>query len=212
MNGLISVWLTYWRLRLQVARQHSPGISSPAAACKATYRFFSNHRITVEHLDEAVAAATVEQCRGHSTVLVVHDTTSLNYSAITGTQGLGPVGSAGHAQGLYLHSTLALRSDGVALGLLHQECWSRSRSERGAVIIRPLPIEEKESRKWLVGIGGGDSCFGRAAKTERPRVIHLMDRESDIHEVLEAIADSTDGCVIRCKYNRMHRGSDRTSS
>jgi hypothetical protein len=69
-----------------------------------------------------------------------------------------------------------------------------------------VPMEEKESCKWLVGIGGGAFALDELPLRQRPRVIHLMDRESDIHEVLEAIADSTDGCVIRCKYNRMITG------
>ena len=155
----------------------------------------------MEHLDEAVAAATVEQCRGRATVLAVHDTTSLNYTAISGTRGLGPVGSAGHAQGLYLHSTLALRTDGVALGLLHQECWSRPAEQRRDRYYL-LPIEKKESRKWLLGVGGSDGALAALPQKERPRVIHVMDRDSDIHEVLEAIADSTDGCVIRGVRNR----------
>lgn len=173
------------------------------AATKATYRFLSNHRVTVERLHDAVAAATVEQCRGRVTVLAVHDTTSLNYTAMTGTRGLGPVGSTGRSHGLYLHSTLALRPDGVALGLLHQECWSRSWTKRTGHN-QAVPIEEKESRKWFFGVGA--SAWDELPESKRPRVIHLMDRESDIHEVLEAIAGSSDGCVIRSRHNRVVEG------
>jgi hypothetical protein len=39
-------------------------------------------------------------------------------------------------------------------------------------------------------------------EAERPRLVHVMDREGDIHEVLEAIAGTTDGFVIRSTYNR----------
>lgn len=182
-----------------------PQACATAAATKATYRFFSNHRVTVERLHDAVAATTVEQCRGRTTVLAVHDTTSLNYSALSGTHGLGPVGSTGTASGLYLHSTLALRLDGVALGLLHQECWSRPWTKRTGHN-QAVPIEEKESCKWFAGIGGGEFALDELPPRQRPRVIHLMDRESDLHEVLEAIASTTDGCVIRSTHNRVIAG------
>jgi Transposase DNA-binding/Transposase Tn5 dimerisation domain len=175
------------------------------AATKATYRFLSNHRVTVERLHDAIAAATVEQCRGRATVLAVHDTTSLNYSAFLGTRGLGPIGSSGTANGLCLHSTLALRSDGVALGLLHQECWRRSETKRTGHN-QAVPLAEKESCKWLFGVRGGDLALEQLPAPERPRVIHLMDREGDIHDVLEALATTTDGCVIRSTHNRVIDG------
>lgn len=182
-----------------------PQACDSPAATKATYRFFANHRVTVERLHDAITAATVEQCRGRAVVLAIHDTTSLNYSELTGTTGLGPIGSSGTAQGLHLHTTLALRPDGVPLGLLHQKCWSRPPEQR-ADDHQQLPIEEKESRKWFLGIGGADFALDELPDRERPRVIHLMDRESDIHEVLEAIASTTDGAVIRSTHNRLIDG------
>src|SRR4029077_20611337 len=114
----------------------------------------------------------VEQCRGRAVVLAIHDTTSLNYSKLTGTTGLGPIGSSGTAQGLYLHTTLALRPDGVPLGLLHQECWSRPPEQR-TDDHQQLPIEEKESGKWFLGIGGTDFALDELPDAERPRVIHV---------------------------------------
>ena len=174
--------------------------NSPAAA-KATYRFFSNHRVTVAGLLDSITAATVEQCRGRAVVLAIHDTTSLNYSNLTNTTGLGPIGSSGTAQGLHVHTTLALRPDGVPLGLLHQECWSRP-LEKQSADHHDRPIEEKESCKWFQGIGGAEFAFDHLPDAERPRLIHVMDRESDIHEVLEAIVSTNDGAVIRSAHNR----------
>lgn len=193
-------------LAIFARRSHDriPQACQSRAATKATYRFFSNHRIQAERLHEAVAAATVDQCRGQSTILAVHDTTSLNYSARS-TTGLGPIGSSGTAQGLYLHSSLALRIDGVALGLLHQECWSRP-SEKRPADHQSLRFEDKESVKWACGVGGCELALDEIPEAERPRVIHLMDREGDIHEMLESIANTTDGCVIRSTHNRLIEG------
>jgi Transposase DNA-binding/DDE superfamily endonuclease len=135
-------------LAIFARRSHDriPQACDSPAATKATYRFFSNQRVKAERLHEAVAASTVEQCRGHATILVIHDTTALNYSELT-TTGLGPIGSSGTAQGLYLHSSLALRADGVALGLLHQECWRRPADKRRGDH-QSLRFEEKEGVKW----------------------------------------------------------------
>jgi Transposase DNA-binding/Transposase Tn5 dimerisation domain len=182
-----------------------PQACDSPAATKATYRFFSNHRVGVERLHDAVAAQTAVRCRGLATVLAAHDTTSLNYSELTGTTGLGPIGSTGTARGLHLHSTLALRLDGVALGLLHQECWSRPPESRRDNH-QQVSFEDKESLKWSLGVGGSELALDELPSAERPRVIHLMDREGDIHEVLEAIASTTDGCVVRCTHNRVIDG------
>jgi hypothetical protein len=173
---------------------------SPAAT-KATYRFLANRRVRVAGLHDAVAGATVEQCRGRPLVLVAHDTTSLNYTTRTRTSGLGPIGSSGTARGLYVHTSLALRPDGVALGLFHQEIWSRPASPRSENH-QELPIEEKESVKWCCGVGGAEMALDQLPEAARPRLIHVMDREGDIHEVLEGIAGTPDGFVIRSVHNR----------
>jgi len=41
---------------------------------------------------------------------------------------------------------------------------------------------------------------------ERPRLIHVMDREGDIHEVLQHITDLDDGAIIRSAQNRSVAG------
>lgn len=178
-----------------------PQAMGSAAAAKATYRFLSNKRVTTDGLLEPIAALTASQCRGLPVILAVHDTTSMNYSTLTHTTGLGPIGSSDTAKGLYVHTSLALRPDGLGMGVLHQECWSRPPEKRDTDHQR-LPIEEKESCKWFDGIAGTEMALERLPDGERPRVIHLMDREGDIHEVLEAIVDSRDGAVIRSTHDR----------
>ncbi len=170
---------------------------------KATYRFLSNSRVEADDLLQALTAVTTEDCRGRPIVLAVQDTTSLNYSMLQATTGLGPVGSSEQARGLYLHTTLALRLDGVAIGLLHQSCWSRSSDERTSSERDHRPIEDKESVKWLRGLNGVAAALDRLPDNQRPRIIHLMDREGDIHEVLQAIAASADSAIIRSMQNRL---------
>lgn len=49
-----------------------------------------------------------------------------------------------------MHDTLAFTEDGVPLGLLDVQCWPRKPEEAGKGALRHrLPIEQKESMKWL---------------------------------------------------------------
>jgi hypothetical protein len=185
-----------------------PQASDSASDAKATYRFFQNRRVTVDALLGCFTSVTAERCRGHSVVLAIQDTTSVNYSTLTRTTGLGPIGNSESARGLYTHSTLAVRPDGVPIGMLHQEHWSRPLEKRD-IDEHKVPIEEKESRKWLHGIAGASAALDHLPKAERPRLIHLMDREGDIHEVLEAIVASCDDAIIRSTYNRQIAGPVR---
>lgn len=179
-----------------------------AGSAKATYRFLQSGRFTFNELLQPLTAITAEHCRRQAVIAVIQDTTSANFSTLTRTTGLGPIGSSGHAKGLYLHTTLAVRLDGVPLGLLHQQCWSRPPEKRDGDH-QALPIEDKESRKWLRGINGAETALEILPDAERPRLIHLMDREGDIHEVLETIAGSRDGAIIRCAQNRLVAGRIR---
>jgi hypothetical protein len=187
-----------------------PAVSIPQAcgdvhSAKATYRFFRNERVTVDGLLRPLAAATAERCRNQTVVLAVQDTTSANYSTLLSTTGLGPIGNSEESKGIYVHTTLALSTTGISIGLLHQECWGRPPEKRD-VDPHDLDIEDKESSKWLHGIAGANEAIADLPSAERPRLIHVMDREGDIHEVLETIASSSDGAIIRSKSNRLIGG------
>jgi len=122
-------------------------------------------------------------------VLAVQDTTSLNYDAHPATRGLGPINTrADGAQGLKLHDTLALTPEGVPLGLIDIQLWARDPKQAGRSAQRKnLPIEEKESLRWL-------KSFRRTAEVQRlcpeTRLVNVADREADLYELFqEALAD-----------------------
>lgn len=56
------------------------------------------------------------------------------------------------------------------------------------------------------GIAGADDARAHLPPGQRPRLLHLMDREGDIHEALEILADSRDGAIIRRAMNRSMEG------
>ncbi len=188
-----------------LAAKPADSIPQAAQACsqaKAMYRFFANRRFGPDDLLQPVADATTDGLPGLTTLLAVQDSTSLNFSTLTTTQGLGPLNDSPHARGLHLHTTLALRDDGVPLGILGQSYWARPPEKRTAPQRRQRPIEDKESRKWLDGIEAAENALAALPDGQRPRLIHLMDREGDIHEVLQRISASPHFAVIRAAQNR----------
>jgi len=137
-------------------------------------------------------------------VLAVQDTTALNYSTHPATENLGPIGSqeAGIV-GLWLHSTMAFNAEGTPLGLLDVQCWARDAATFGKRHQRrELPIEEKESLKWL-------RSFRRLAEVQRglsaTQLVSVGDRESDIYELFREALGEAQGpwLLIRAERDRL---------
>ena len=178
---------------------------------KGTYRFLENKRVTVSALEDSVANAAVSACRGLATVYAIQDTTSFNFSALRHTDGLGPIGErgngggAGPAVGIHLHSTLALNANGLPLGLLNLNFWTRPLARPSKRARRKYrPIQEKESYRWLTSARAAHDAL--AALETPPRLIHVCDREGDIHDFFAEIAELHDDAVIRCAQNRAVAG------
>lgn len=183
-----------------------PQASGSSSQAQAMYRFFANERIGPDDLLQPLADASMDACRGLKTMLAVQDTTSLNFSNLHTTTGLGPLNDSPTARGLHLHSTLAVRDDGVALGILGQLYWARPAEGHSAPQRRERAIEDKESRKWLDGIEAVEAAWESLPALERPRLIHVMDREGDVHEVLQRVSDSPHFAIIRCAQDRAVAG------
>jgi hypothetical protein len=179
-----------------------PQAAQSSSQAKAMYRFFANKRFGPDDLLQPVADATTDSLPGLTTLLAVQDTTSLNFSTLKTTQGLGPLNDSPNACGLHLHTTLALRDDGVPLGILGQSYWARTPGKRTAPKRRQRSIQDKESRKWLDGIEAAENALETSPADQRPRLIHVMDREGDVHEVLQRISESPHFAIIRAAQNR----------
>lgn len=191
---------------LAQATDSIPQASGSCSQAQAIYRFFSNQRIDFDDLLQPLTDTTMDLCRGLKNLLAVQDSSSLNYSTRKTTKGLGPLNDSATARGLHMHTTLAVRDDGLALGLLAQTFWARPAEKRADSEHHSLPIEDKESRKWLEGIEAAEAAWESLPTEQRPRLIHVMDREGDIHEVLQRISDSPHFAIIRCAQNRLVAG------
>jgi len=166
------------------------------------YRFFRNPKVTMDVLLEGHLETTIDRIRQHSIVLAPQDTTTLNYTTHPMTHGLGPVGTKrDKSMGLLLHDTMAFTEQGTPLGVLDAQCWARNPEDKGKRERRKqLPIEQKESYKWL-------RSFRKVAEVQKAcpntKLICIGDRESDIYELfLEATRDPRGpGLLVRMNHS-----------
>ena len=182
-----------------------PQDSIPQAAdswgqAKACYRFLENPRVTAEALIEGIGRATAAAAGGRAVLYMVQDTTTLNFTGLQQTKDLGPVNDAAQARGLHLHTVLALSPQGLCLGVLDQQSWTRPPRTPAPADPR-RPFEEKESAKWVNGMEAARRRLYEALGTP-PRLVHVMDREGDIYEVLQAIDDAGESGIIRAAQDR----------
>jgi hypothetical protein len=164
---------------------------------QALYRFVENKRLDVDSFLQPLVDTTLDACRALPTLLAIQDSSSVNYASLIHTRGLGKLNDS-DALGLHFHTTIAVQRDGLVRGLLHQTFWSRPpEAPPVAGQHKDKPIERKESYKWLDGIEAAEAALDNLPSGERPRLIHIFDREGDVHEVLERISASPHGAIIR---------------
>ncbi|PSR20250.1 MAG: hypothetical protein C7B45_15825 [Sulfobacillus acidophilus] len=122
---------------------------------------------------------------------------SFNFTRHPATTGLGPIGS-GTEQGFLFHSALALTTSGVPLGLVGQIAWARNPDTRGQSARRKqLPIEEKESVRWLQ--------IQQQIAARVPDGTHTVlmgDRESDIYDLFIAPRNPQQELLVRAAWDR----------
>jgi hypothetical protein len=180
-----------------------PQACQTRAKTKAAYRFFDNSETSMEKILEPHYESTVRRSAAEAVVLAVQDTTTLNYSAHPATQNLGPVGSSSdNPIGLIVHDTMVFNRQGTPLGLLDVQCWARNPKEFGKKKLRhSLPIEQKESYKWLESFKEVVQAHKQCPDTV---FVSVGDREADIYELLElALADpSGPKLLVRSQHNR----------
>ena len=181
-----------------------PQACQTRAETKAAYRFFDHPETSLETILAPHYQATVARLRREAVVLAVQDTTSLNYTAHPATENLGPIGyRKDRGLGLLLHNTLAFTREGTPLGLLDVQCWARDGADFGRKERRhSLPIEAKESKKWLVS-------FRQVAEAQKqcPQslVVSVGDREADIYELFELALSDPAGprLLVRAEQDRL---------
>ncbi len=197
---------------LTVARDFAaqPGAAIPQACggseakTKGAYRFFNNKQITMDVVLKPHIESTLERLQSHPVVLSVQDTTTLNYTTLKEAQGLGPINtSKDGGVGLVLHDTMAFSVSGTPLGLLDVQCWARDKDDVGkSQRRRTLPIEEKESFKWIKSFQATSTIQALCPTTQ---LVSVGDRESDLHELFYAAVSDPNGTKLLIRSERSRK-------
>ena len=172
---------------------------------KACYRFFSNEKVSSKKILEPHQKNTLERIRKHKRVLFIQDTVVFSLGDRPGSSNLCFCSknniSKKPVKGLILHGLLAVADSGLPLGIVEQHFVDRkSFKDKGRLSktqYQKLPIERKESFRWLEFIKFSNSC-----DTGESEIIHVTDREGDIYELYRECEYLDEKFLIRASHNR----------
>ena len=219
------------RLRQLVEQMEAGFGESIPLACqdwantKAAYRFFSNDRVSEEDILRGHFDATQRRfAASDGPILVLHDTTKFSWQRRRPEAvGFTTKVSSGKDKfgrdrihtvcGLPMHSSLAVTTDGLPLGIAAIKFWNRKKFKGTAALKRKVnptrvPIEGKESMRWLANLRQSTELLG-----DPVRYVHIADREGDIWGLF-CLARELDThflirrCVDRLAGDGSHKLSD----
>jgi hypothetical protein len=184
------------------------------ASTKAAYRFFANDHVSEQDILGGHFQATRERFAGsEGPILILQDTTTFSYQREQ-PERIGFIGKTGTRKvdgrskpltlcGILMHSSLAVTTAGVPLGLAAIKFWTRSKFKGCNALkkkINPtrVPIEEKESYRWLENLRQSTALFG-----DPQRCVHIGDRESDIYELFCTAQDVGTHFLVRTCVDRL---------
>jgi hypothetical protein len=155
----------------------------------AAYRLFDNPAVTPEAILEPHYQATLARIGEHPVVLILQDTTELDFTKHPPKD--AECLNKPDRFGLYDHTHLAVTPEGLPLGVVGTHVFDRSAESLGKTLQRrALPIEEKESYRWLQGYRLASQVHQQCAVTQ---IVNVADREADMYDIfLEAQAQPPD--------------------
>ncbi len=167
----------------------------------AAYRLFDNDAVGFENILAPHIEATYQRVAEQDVVIVAQDTTELDLTR-PGVQvdGAGPLDGTARF-GELLHPMVAFTVNGTPLGTLCAELWTREPGPSKAKDRKKLPIEEKESLRWLETHRHAQEIAQAHPDT---KFVCVADSEADIFEVIECDQDSPENFqwIIRSCYDR----------
>ncbi len=192
------------------------------ANTKAAYRFLSNDDVDEQAILAGHFQATRERVQASSgPLLILQDTTEFSYKRdkpeLIGFKGktFSRRDETGRPRqhttcGILMHSSLAVTTQGLPLGLCAIKFWSRDKFKGTAALknkINPtrVPIEEKESVKWLLNLRQSTALID-----DPRRCVHVGDRESDIYELFSLADELGTRFLVRTCVDRLAGDGDHT--
>jgi hypothetical protein len=159
------------------------------------YRLANNPKVTHQKIIAAHCQRTAVLSAEVKVLLVLHDTTELDFSGLDVEQ-MGPIGN-GHCRGYLCHNSLAYDyPNRQVLGLLAQTLHVRRRVNKKESPKAKREHPDRESRLWKKGwMALGPAGAGVLR-------VNIADRGADLLEFMEAVDRAEDHYCIRSKSNR----------
>lgn len=143
------------------------------------YRLCNQEAATLSAIQDSHWQHTRSEMAKQPLVLILHDTTEMDFTSHTALEGTGPIGD-GKGRGFLQHNSLAvLPKPRQVLGLAYQQWQVRKEAPKSAHTSK-RKRRERESMLWIRGI----EATGRPP--EGCRWVDVGDRGADIYEAMVA--------------------------
>jgi hypothetical protein len=168
-------------------------LRSPADL-KAFYRLMDCPHVTHQAILAAHRDATFDQINTIAgPVLILHDTTELEYTKRHSLKAIGPIGN-GNRRGYITHNSLAIDPESRnILGLCNQLLHCRAKVKKSETTAQKRKRASRESRLWVRGTESLPPSW---------QLVDVCDRGADTTEFLRHECDSGRRFVIRSSQDR----------
>ncbi len=174
---------------------------------KAYYRMIDKPEDSAVNLTNIIAPhrkRTIRRMMDQKTVLCIQDGSELNYTNLDQCKDLGFLKSnqtGAKTMGLNLHSTLAVNTNGLPLGVLKSQAIApKPKDPNDKRKPSSIPIEEKKSFLW---IEHHRDLVEIAKKIPKTKLVNVCDREADFFEMFdEQRKNPSVDLLIRARHDR----------
>ena len=177
-------------------------LSQTYAEEAAYYRLLANKRFSFEDILRSEGLSMERSCIDRH-ILVLGDSTEIRLETkadhYEDKESIGYLSSNSN-RGLLAHPSIALDADNLwVLGLCDLLIWGRpkAKQKKTTTLRDSLPLEEKESYKWFLGVKGSEEVLAQAKQ-----ITYVFDREADILSLFHQIDEQDSEFVIRIKHDR----------
>ena len=188
-------------VKIAAAMAHEPAASLPGQLhsekeVHAAYRFLQQPHVSYEELMRPHVQQTREALAKPARVLLIQDTTEVDYQPHPSTSGLGPIGNGSHHGDLVQSVLAVVPGSRQVLGLAQQEPFLRQSAPAGETKWQREQREQRESQVWE------RSVRAIGAPPLGVQWIHVGDRASDMFPFLRACLEQGCDFVVRASSDR----------
>jgi len=175
------------------------------------YRFFKNEKTTEGTILEQ-SLSLQSEIDNQEELFVISDTSQINLNhlqkSLEDKSDLGVLND-GLTLGYSLHGSIVLNnkyeSRGISNAITYARAFPQSEESKNTRSTKRdnLPIEQKESYRWLLGTRKSTEYLGNES-----RLTFIFDREGDIYQLLDEINKQGSKFIVRSQHNRQVKSEE----